>query len=378
MSHGIHLREVGILRGHRWEVRWLRFSPDSTRLISSTDEATYMWDVAAVKLLHQFAIDTGPTKSACAFSPSDGAFALACTDGTVRLWSRNAEPMRVLPGHEGGATGVAFSPDGRVLITSEAAGRVRLWDVASWQVMSLFWAVPPEHVLVSQRPHGKRHSLSKQQIRNLHKRQQISMICLLPSGSQLLAAAASSRGHVQVWHMSLTTGHAEWEGTLDASSGERHSVLGLSTSLDGQWLAVNVVTADPHVKYGYASQVHLYHPSSWALRSTINVSDQARPGRTGWVRDISFSPDSRFLALIDADGTLWFWDLAADTITASMQAHPIPPEDYQVFAGTSVDWAATASIVATGGWMPSVRPLSPVEQVAEEAVIKLWYAHTAV
>jgi tetratricopeptide (TPR) repeat protein len=56
-------------------------------------------------------------------------------DGTVRLWdvTTGAEP-RILKGHTGAVTNVAFSPDGTRLASMDTPrGRVKLWDVAGSQ-----------------------------------------------------------------------------------------------------------------------------------------------------------------------------------------------------------------------------------------------------
>jgi hypothetical protein len=67
--------------------------------------------------------------SGVAFSPDGRMLATASADTTMRLWSLSdptAEPQ-VLRGHTDRVSGVAFSPDGQTLATASADTTVRLW-----------------------------------------------------------------------------------------------------------------------------------------------------------------------------------------------------------------------------------------------------------
>jgi WD40 repeat protein len=69
-----------------------------------------------------------------AFSPDSRILAVTSQDDTIRLWSlATGELLGVCAGHKQPVFSIAFSPDGRTLATASADSTLKLWNVATQQ-----------------------------------------------------------------------------------------------------------------------------------------------------------------------------------------------------------------------------------------------------
>jgi len=71
---------------------------------------------------------SGPQK-ALAVSPRNDAIAAAGDDGKVRVWDAEGKPLRTIDAHAAPVLDLAFSPDGKTLLTGSADKTARLFDV---------------------------------------------------------------------------------------------------------------------------------------------------------------------------------------------------------------------------------------------------------
>jgi WD40 repeat protein len=124
-------KELYSIKGHTAEVTQVVFLPDGKSLLSASLDGTLrLWEVSSGKELRKLE-HTGGVYDA-AVSP-DGRRALSAGygDHTVRLWElATGRELYRFDGHTTRVLGVAFSPDGKLAVSSDALATIRLWRVA--------------------------------------------------------------------------------------------------------------------------------------------------------------------------------------------------------------------------------------------------------
>ena len=120
----------------------LAFSPDSKTFAVCDTDAIYLWNTDATDVKATLkALDT--SFYALAFSPNGRLLASGCYDGSVRLWNATAQkeglggkigqymPTLKLKGHKEIVNILAFSPDGKTLLSGSYDGTIRAWDTTT-------------------------------------------------------------------------------------------------------------------------------------------------------------------------------------------------------------------------------------------------------
>ncbi len=160
--------ELRRLLGHRQQVNAVAVSPDGCFLLSgSHDKTLRLWNLASGKEERRF---EGHTENilAVVFSPNGRLAASAGggglwkdgqrkeTDFSIRVWDvETARELRRCTGHTRPVTSLAFTPNGRQLLSGSQDTTLRLWDVADGRQVQLLSGHDGEVLSVAVSPDGK-------------------------------------------------------------------------------------------------------------------------------------------------------------------------------------------------------------------------------
>ncbi len=174
-------RDSGKLRaslaGHKYQAWLAVFSPDGRKLASvagpwqqnaadNGQAEARVWDLTTNREIGELPGHISPVM-AVAWSPDGKMIVTGMRNGGVRLFdAASRKELRVLPGHKEGARAAVFSPEGRYLATGGFDGKVRIWEVASGKevavlqgpdkgVNAVAWSADGRHLAAVSRPGEK-------------------------------------------------------------------------------------------------------------------------------------------------------------------------------------------------------------------------------
>lgn len=125
-AHGNHLLTY---QGHRERVNALAWSPDSKYLVTASDDHTVqIWEAATGKPLYTYHGHPGKI-SAVAWSPNGAYIASAGEDKTVHVWHTDSHVLLfTYRGHTDKVQALAWSPDSHRLASGGKDRKIHVWD----------------------------------------------------------------------------------------------------------------------------------------------------------------------------------------------------------------------------------------------------------
>jgi len=109
-------------------------SADGNALVAFADHgALIVWDLASGKEIHRQEVK-GRSLYQLAIS-RDGSLVAGSDQNSILLWNRKTGAMKSLRTRPPYASGLVFSPDGKILANGSHSGEVRFWDTASGRLL---------------------------------------------------------------------------------------------------------------------------------------------------------------------------------------------------------------------------------------------------
>ncbi len=147
-------RQLHELLGHKGSVYALAYSKTGLLASGGDDGRILIWNLDRSTLAAAVSIPAHDALvSALAFSPGGRRLASGSWDRTVKIWrAADGRLLRVLRGHAGSVTSLAFLPDGTLV--SGGLDKVRFWDLATGAQKPLLNAPDDDALAVAASPDG--------------------------------------------------------------------------------------------------------------------------------------------------------------------------------------------------------------------------------
>jgi eukaryotic-like serine/threonine-protein kinase len=287
-------RNQRILHGSHHSV----FSPDSQRLVSAgrNDNTIKVTDVATGTERMTLSGHTGRVWSV-AFSPDGKRIVSGSFDKTLRVWDAvTGKSLMILRGHSDRVWSVAYSPDGNRIISGSYDGTVRVWDAEKGTEIKSLTGHNARIETVAFSPDGKKIASGSwdktvkvwdaetgdERMTLVGHKAGIAAVTFSPDGTRIISG--TSDRSVKVWD--VETGDEIM--TLDE---HKHWVRSVAVSPDGKRIVSSC--GDTVQDSGDNSEMKIWDLITGTELMTLRSTN---------LRSIAFSPDGHTIAIDSHNG----------------------------------------------------------------------------
>ena len=272
-----------VIKGHSWRssfakmVTSLAYSPDGKTLAcGSMDNKIRMWDAnngRFIRMLDPHIDEVHPfvqmddirhqhSVRSLAYSPDGKTLVSGSKNGKIRLWNpKRGWHLQTLAEPKSAVTSISFAPDGKTFVSNGNHNIVRMWDVKKWQ---------------------HKHKLEANFLTS-----SMTSVVYSPDGKTIAGGCADNT--IYLWNTNTSVLRQKLSGHTDR-------VTSVAFSPDGSILA----------SASFDRTIHLWDTITGQMMQTIS-------GQLGSITAVAYSPDGSTLASASGDGTILIWKLPSFT-----------------------------------------------------------------
>ncbi|MBD1832568.1 AAA-like domain-containing protein [Cyanobacteria bacterium FACHB-472] len=338
-------QQVSEFKGHQGNINSVSFSPNGQQLATAGSDATVrLWNLSGQQV-SEFKGHQGNINSV-SFSPNGQQLATAGSDATVRLWNLSGQQVAEFKSYIPSVNSISYSPDGKLLATAGKFNYVILWDLTG-QKLPEFQGYQGTVYDISFSPDGQQvatiASDGKVRLWNLLGRKLAEFtvhhngafrVSYSPDGKRL--ATVGDDRVARLWNLSgkqlaefKGKGHDKGVNNVIFSHDDQHLITegddGIArlwnfsgdqlTEFKGHQGGIGSVSFSPNVQQiatggNQDGTVKLWNLSGKQLAQFKVAQSRDWNNDFSGVRDISFSPDGKLLAIAVDDGKVRLLNLS--------------------------------------------------------------------